>query len=274
MAIPKRVAERLSKQLRIFQRIVSEAQSRDVNEADTVTIVADMLAAVFGFDKYSEVTSEYAIRNTYCDLAVKVDGGIGYLVEVKRVGVELKADHARQAVDYGANHGVPWVVLTNGVDWKLYRIKFERPIRKELVCSFNLLDLNARSKADIESLYLLCKEGAAKGAMEEFHQHVQAVNRYAVAAILQSDGVISVVRRELKRITPGVKVSVDEIRDLMPDILKRDVLEGEKAAAAVRSLKSAAKRSLRAKRSKPKPAPSVPVSPNPESEHSGGAVPE
>ena len=49
-----------------------------------------MLADLFGFDKYTEITSEQAIRGTYCDLAVKLEGKIKYLVEVKAIGLMLK----------------------------------------------------------------------------------------------------------------------------------------------------------------------------------------
>jgi hypothetical protein len=37
--------------------------------SDTVIIVTDVLAEVFGYDKYSELTAEFAISGTYCDLA-------------------------------------------------------------------------------------------------------------------------------------------------------------------------------------------------------------
>lgn len=57
-----------------FQPILASAKARDVNESDTVMIVTDMLADVFGFDKYSEITSEYVIRGTFVDLAIKIEG--------------------------------------------------------------------------------------------------------------------------------------------------------------------------------------------------------
>ena len=63
-SIPKKVAERLVGGIKRFQPILSAARARDVGESDTVTIVKDMLADVFGYDKYSEVTSEFAIRGT------------------------------------------------------------------------------------------------------------------------------------------------------------------------------------------------------------------
>jgi hypothetical protein len=97
VSVPKKVAERLASGIKRFQPILTSAKSRDVGEADTVTIIKDMLADVFGYDKYSEVTSEYAIRGTFCDLATKIEGTLQALVEVKAVGIELKDSHVKQA---------------------------------------------------------------------------------------------------------------------------------------------------------------------------------
>jgi hypothetical protein len=70
-AIPKKVAERLIAGLKRYQPILAAAKARDVGEAGTVTIIKDMLADVFGYDKYSDVTSERCIRGTYYDLAIR-----------------------------------------------------------------------------------------------------------------------------------------------------------------------------------------------------------
>src|SRR5438105_11571854 len=88
--LPKKVTERLIAGIKRFQPIVSASKARDDGEADTVMVVTDMLGEVFGYDKYSEVTAEHAIRGTFCDLATKLDGTIQALVEVKAVGLELK----------------------------------------------------------------------------------------------------------------------------------------------------------------------------------------
>jgi hypothetical protein len=82
-AIPKKVVDRLVTNIKRFQPILTASKARDDGEADTVMIVTDMLAGVFGYDKYSDVTAEYAIRGTYCDLATKLDGTIQALMEVK-----------------------------------------------------------------------------------------------------------------------------------------------------------------------------------------------
>jgi len=74
--IPKMVIDRYIKSIPKFQRVLQVAKDRDVNEADTVSIIQDMLSEVFGFEKYIEITSEYAIRGTYCDLAIKMEDKI------------------------------------------------------------------------------------------------------------------------------------------------------------------------------------------------------
>ena len=158
-SIPKRVFDRFSKSVPRFQKVLQIAKDRDVNESDTVSILNDVFGEIFGYDKYLEVTSEVAIRSTFCDLALKVDEKIQFLVEAKAIGIELKETHMRQAIDYGANQGVQWVVLTNGIDWRIYRIRFEQPINYDLVCSFDFLSLNHRDEKDQECLFMLTKEG-------------------------------------------------------------------------------------------------------------------
>jgi len=46
MKVPKKIAERISRTLGQFQRVLADAKKRDVNESDTVTIITDMLADV------------------------------------------------------------------------------------------------------------------------------------------------------------------------------------------------------------------------------------
>ena len=62
--IPKKTLERLASGLKHFQKIVATAKNRDVNESDTATILNDIFHEVFGYDKYFQITSEFAIRGT------------------------------------------------------------------------------------------------------------------------------------------------------------------------------------------------------------------
>lgn len=267
-SVPKRVGERLSKAMGKFQRVLQAAKDRDVNESDTVTIVTDMLAQVYGFDKYSDITSEQAIRGTYCDLAVQLDGKTQYLIEVKRIGTSLKENHLRQAIGYGAGEGIPWIVLTNGINWEIFKIKFERPIDCDEVCSFNILEMNARSQEDRELLFLLCKEGLSKFAMERFREHVEGVNRFIVAAATQTDPVLSAIKRQIKKVSPDVKVDTEEIAKILAsEVLKRDVVMGDEAAKAKARLKRKEASLARKRRVRPEKqaAPIHPVVPPVES---------
>ena len=243
--IPKSVTDRLAKETRRFQRILKSAKDRDINESDTVVIITDMLSNLFGFDKYTDITSEYAIRGTFCDLAVKVDGNVKYLIEVKAIGLDLKESHVRQAVGYGAQHGIQWVILTNGVVWELHKIKFERPVDHDLLCTFDFLELNARKKEDQDILFLLCKEGLSKAVIEEYHEHIKSVNKFTIGAILQSEVGLKMLRRELRRVSPGIRVDTDEIQAIiLGDVLKREVVEGKLADGARVQVKKAAGRTL------------------------------
>jgi len=81
--LPKKFVERVTRSLKTYQAITESQRKRDVSEADTVTVVKDILADIFGYDKYAELTSEHAIRGTYCDLAIRIDGKLKFLIEVK-----------------------------------------------------------------------------------------------------------------------------------------------------------------------------------------------
>lgn len=252
MAIPKKVAERLVAGIKQFQPILASAKSRDVGEADTVTIVKDMLADVFGYDKYSEVTSEFSIRGTYCDLATKIDGALQTLIEVKAIGLDLKDHHVKQAVDYAANQGVDWVLLTNGVAWRVYRIVFAKPIDHEMVINIDFCALSPKNQNDLELLYLWCKEGWVRSVLGEYHNQKQALSRFFVGRMLLSDPVLEVVRRELRRMSPDVKIDTAQIKAVLADeVIKREVMEGEKAEEARRKITRMATKQLRASTPKP-----------------------
>jgi predicted type IV restriction endonuclease len=261
-SIPSKVSDRLSAGIKKFQPVLSSAQARDVNESDTVIIVTDMLSDVFGFDKYAEVTSENSIRGTFCDLATKLDGKLQCLFEVKAIGQELKDAYVKQAIDYAANQGVDWVVLTNGLLWRIYKVLFAKPIDQELLCEINFLSLQARDADSLDQLYLLTKEACNKSVLGDYFDQKQALSRFSIAATILSDPILTVLRREIRKLSPDVRVDVDQIKAVIEnEVLKRDVVEGEKADAARKKIARAINRT-RAKSAKEE-EPTVPAPPLP-----------
>ncbi|HML76113.1 MAG TPA: type I restriction enzyme HsdR N-terminal domain-containing protein [Anaerohalosphaeraceae bacterium] len=244
--IPNKVKSRLIAHVKKYQNILASAKARDVNESDTVTIVKDILCDAFGFDKYTEITSEYAIRGTNVDLAIKIDNSLQMLIEVKAIGLDLKDAHVKQAIDYAANQGTDWVILTNGIIWQVYKVSFAKPISQELVLQINFLELNLKNENDVENMYLITKEGVSKSALGEYQVQRQVLSRFFIGAILVSDTVLDVIRRELRRLSPNVRIDSDQIKTvLLQEVIKREVTEGEKADEARKKISRAANRTLR-----------------------------
>src|SRR5690606_13790585 len=148
------------------------------------------------------------------------------LLEVKAIGIQLNDRHVKQAVDYAANQGVDWVVLTNAVQWRLYRIVIAKPIDAKLACEFDLLAINTRSSTAIEKLYLLTREGFLRSALQEFTERQAATSRFLVASLLvNDDDVLGAIRRELRKVT-DMLVDTDVIRQVLrQEVIKREAFE-------------------------------------------------
>ena len=237
VSIPKRVHERFVAGLKTFLPIIAAQRARDVSEADTVTLVKDLFSDVFGFDKYAELTSEHAIRGTYCDLAIKLDNKLALLCEVKAIGVALEDKHVKQAVDYAANQGCEWVVLTNGVTWRLYVVSFGKPIDKKLVFELDITTVNLKDEQHLDRMFALTKEGFSKGAHVEMKDLNEATSRHLIGALLvENDSVLGMIRRELRRVVEANVAEETIRRVLLDEIIKRDVVDGpewKEAAAKV-----------------------------------------
>jgi predicted type IV restriction endonuclease len=233
ISIPKKVADRFAANLKQIQAIVQSCKDRDLNEADTVTLVMDVLCQILGYDRYNDLTKEHQIRGTYCDLAIKQDGKICYLIECKAIGIPLKDNHIQQALNYAVNQGVEWVFLTNGARWMVFRVIFGQPVGQELIFETDLMALNPKSQGDLEMLYALSREGIKSGVLGEYYRGREAKDRFRIAALLQTEDVLKVLRRELRALTPGISVETDEILKVLRDeVIKRELMDGEKAADA------------------------------------------
>lgn len=246
MQVPKRVEARIKSGLKRFKPILEEARKADRSEEDTVTIVRDILSDVLGYDRYRDITAEYEIRGTYCDLAVKVDNKLHFLIEVKAADRTLKDSHLRQATDYAAKEGIEWVVLTNGIVWHTHRMIFEKPVRHEHLFTADLLG----AEGDIpEMFYILSLEGARKRAIRGYAAQVKALNRHSLAAAIISEPVLKVTCRELKRASPGIRIDVEDVEKIIVhEVVKREVMDSPEVQDAIKRIKKARSRKLRDKR--------------------------
>ncbi|WP_128971233.1 type I restriction enzyme HsdR N-terminal domain-containing protein [Bradyrhizobium tropiciagri] len=247
MGISAKVSARISSQLKKYQKVLAAAKQRDIGEADTVTIITDFLSDALGYDKYKEVSSEHAIRGTYVDRVVTVGGKKRFLIEAKAIGVELKDAHVKQAIDYAANEGVSWVVLSNGAMWRLYNLRFGKPIEKTLVFEIDVLACDCKS-GDITGCFgSLSSEGYSKDTLTELLNEKQTSSKYTVAAVLRTDKMVEAIRKEVRRLS-GIRLDPEYLSSLLEnEIVKRELIDSEEAAAAAAYVKKLQKTAEREK---------------------------
>jgi hypothetical protein len=149
----------------------------------------------------------------------------------------------------------------NGITWNIYRIRFEQPINYDLVCSFDFEELDLKSDKWQEVLFMLSKEGLEKNSREDFFERVQSVNKYVIGNLLLSEPIVSVIRRELRKLAEGTKVDSEEIEEIIrTEVLKREIVDSDDAQAAQKKVskfykQKPTKKTSSRKPETPKPAP-------------------
>ena len=89
-----------------------------------------------------------------------------------------------------------------------------------------------------------------KSGLHAFHDQAQATNKFYLGAIVLSDAVVDTIRRELRRLS-DVKIESDDLRTALKTVvLKREVIEGDKADWARRKVTKAAGKTLRNRKDK------------------------
>lgn len=215
--------ERMRAAIKKFHKPLADLVARDANEGDTRLLVTDMLCDGFGWDKYSELTTEYRVKGEFADFGIRLDRDLLAFLEVKRVTTKLAAKHLRQVETYAVNEGVEWVILTSGVVWQVYHITGGLPIIVDLALEVDLLGEDTmQQKAN--KLYYLTKESMKRQQMDELWRAKKATSPKSLASVLCSPAVTNAIRKELKRMT-GQNVDLNEVVSLLKDtVLKPECL--------------------------------------------------
>lgn len=216
--------ERMKGALKNFNKPLSELVARDANEGDTRLLVTDMLCEGFGFDKYSELTTEYRVKGEFADYGIRIDKDLIAFLEVKRVTTRLAAKHLRQVESYAVNEGVEWVILTSGAVWQVYHITGGLPIIVDLALEVDLLGEDTLAQK-ANQLYYLCKESLRRRQIDALWQAKRATSPKSLAKVLCSENVLSAIRKELKRTTGQAVTEPDVLRLLKDTVLKPECLE-------------------------------------------------
>lgn len=98
---------------------VTQGRKRGVEENIKQKIIVPLLE-LLGFDKNKDMDFEHTIRNKKADIALNVENKPKIIVECK--SIEQKLDnHIKQALDYAINKQIPFVILTNGIEIRIYK---------------------------------------------------------------------------------------------------------------------------------------------------------
>jgi hypothetical protein len=217
-----------SAQLKRFAAAFKEARDRGANESDTVMYLVKFFEEVLGYDSLKgEISKELAIKDRYCDIAIKIDGEVELLVEAKAAGLKGLSDKCiEQAENYASRAGLQWVLLTNGIEWKLFHLTFAEGegIAHDVAFSINLLEqLETGLDSFWEALSLLSKPLMKKSALEEFWSQRKLLSPASVVKTLLSEPVLSVIRRELNRESPA-RLDVQDVFNAIRDSLSKEAL--------------------------------------------------
>jgi hypothetical protein len=69
MNVDKKMLNSLKKYAALFK-----ARANDINESETVMFLTEFFKEILGYDPLSgEISKEVAIKDRYCDLAIKID---------------------------------------------------------------------------------------------------------------------------------------------------------------------------------------------------------
>ncbi|HOF88022.1 MAG TPA: type I restriction enzyme HsdR N-terminal domain-containing protein [Armatimonadota bacterium] len=211
--------DRLKAAVKKYQKPLADLVERDVNEADIRLFITDFLCDALGYDKYSDLSTEYRVKGEYADYGVRIDKQLVAFIEVKRPSTVLGTKHLRQVEMYAVNEGVEWIILTNGAVWQIYHVTGGLPVVIDLAFAVNLLGEESVAKK-AESLYYLTKESLKRRQIDELWKAKRAMSPKSLAQIVCSAAVTEAIRKELKRQTGYSTEAADIIRVLKEVVIR------------------------------------------------------
>ncbi len=232
--------ERVAKGLRKYKAVAQKARANSAQESDTRMIVSSFISDALGWDAFDNLTGEFRIKGAYADFVLRKDGKHFMIIEVKAVSASLNDKHLYQAVSYAANQGVEWVILTNGAEWRLYRVLFNKPVEHELLFEVSLLDESMKPKTKAELLYLLTPEAQRKDELEAYYQRTRAVSGANIARLLLTESVLTRLRAEIKA-ESNYRLDLVELSQILLSCVIRQEVQGDGTDKQLKRVQRAAK---------------------------------
>lgn len=214
--------ERIRKGIERYQDVLHQAAQRGINEADTSTLVQSMLVDLLGYDRFSDLTGQFATKGRWADWAVKQDDTLCFFVEVKSLGSKLRDKDLFQVTSYSRQHDLEWAILSTGDIWECHRVAGGQDT--EEFFEIRMLDSCQSAEEKIERFYLLSKEGFSRGAIRGKWIENQSFRPEKLAQMLISDDVLNTLRKLVHKDNPGNRIQIGALRQaVMSEVIRGDL---------------------------------------------------
>jgi len=194
----------------------------DLDESGTRIMINTFLTSILGYQELEEIKTEFMIKGTYADYMVQIDGKRHFLVEVKAFGLELSDKHLRQAINYGANEGIEWALLTNGRQFQFYKILFEKPISERFVFEVDFTAEGFNMKEAHEELTFFHRDAVLKNSLTNLWSRYTALDPVGIAGLLFSAHVVTFLKKELKA-KHDTKFEDNEIMEALTEVVCNEI---------------------------------------------------
>ncbi|MGD0536062.1 MAG: type I restriction enzyme HsdR N-terminal domain-containing protein [Verrucomicrobiota bacterium] len=213
----------IAHELKKYWPLLLEAQQNNLSEADTLQRIVKVFENVLGYD-LGEISREFEVKCNYVDLAIKIDGIIKFFVEVKAAGKKLRERHVAQGEFYAALGNMRWVLVTNGVEWKLYHLTFDVDEGVDFVPVFSESLAPETIEKSAEMLAYLHRNSVKVGALEKFWEHQSALSADSIGKAVFTEDVLRLIRKEIRR-RQGILIDVEDLGQAIHDLFTPDARE-------------------------------------------------
>lgn len=201
------VVERLSGQIKGLR----ERRAR-LSEADTLRVLITPMLAALGWAIYDidEVRNEYrhAASDNPVDYALFLNRTPILFVEAKPLGETLsERKWMVQTINYANTSGVEWCVLTNGSEYRFYKVHAQVQVEDKLFLSV-VLDDDSPVEAKVRKLSLISRERMGQRAIDALwtEWRVDAQVKRLLEGLPEDDAFVRLLARK------GDGLSLSDVR--------------------------------------------------------------
>ena len=137
-------------------------------------------------------------------------------------GRGLAAYNNKVAINYGANEGIEWALLTNGRQFQFYKILFEKPISERLVFEVDFTAEDFNMKEAHEELTFFHRDAVLKNSLANLWARYTALDPVGIAGLLFSPQVVTFLKKELKA-NHDTKFEDDEIMEALTEVVCNEI---------------------------------------------------